>query len=49
MQWEQVGPKLQAFSSKVSVIRVPAEVEKRVIELVDELERLLADPRIRPR
>jgi hypothetical protein len=49
MQWEQIGPKLKEFSSKVSVIRVPEEIERRVVELVEELDKLLADPRVRPR
>ena len=48
MRWEEIGPKLRGFSSKVSVIHPDTEVEKRVIELVEELERLLNDPRNRP-
>jgi hypothetical protein len=48
MQREHVVPKLQAFSWRVSVNRVPAEVEERVIKLVEELEKLLADPHIGP-
>jgi hypothetical protein len=49
MQWEQVGPTLRGLSSKVSVIHPDTEVEKGVIELVEELERLLDDPRNRPK
>jgi hypothetical protein len=48
MTWEQIGPKLREFSNKVSVIKVPPEIEKRISELVQELEQLLSDPRNRP-